>query len=155
MASETIRDRGVRFTDGFFAGFVAGLAAAAVNTLAIWLAGVTGLAAGIGAAAATFSLEEILSRLAFGALWGMVFAPLAFISKIERLVAYGVVFSAAPTVVQWFVVFPLKGSGVFGLDLGVPTTLMVIAYNALYGLVLGFLFRFIFGATREVTDSER
>lgn len=153
---DTIRGRGVRFIDGLYAGFAGGLAAAGINTLVLWMAGVTGLAAAIGASAPlSLTLGQVLSRLAFGALWGLMFAVFAFSIPFGRIILAGLLFSAAPTIAQWLVVFPLKGTGWFGLDLGLPTALMVIAYNAIYGLVLGFLFRFVFGASDQPPDIRR
>ncbi len=51
----------------------------------------------------------------------------------------GLVFSIPPTVVQLFVIFPLKaGKGIMGLDLGTLTPLLVIFFNAIWGVVASF-----------------
>jgi hypothetical protein len=52
--------------------------------------------------------------------------------------ARGVLFSLAPTLVQLFLVFPLMAhKGVLGLQLGYLTPLLVIFYNAIWGLAAG------------------
>lgn len=47
----------------------------------------------------------------------------------------GLVWSLGPTVMQLFVVFPLLAQkGVLGLELGTVTPLLVILFNAVWGL---------------------
>jgi hypothetical protein len=56
----------------------------------------------------------------------------------------GLVFSLAPTIVQLFVVFPEKtAAGVMGLGLGALTPLVVLAANAIWGLVAAGWYRLI------------
>jgi hypothetical protein len=54
-------------------------------------------------------------------------------------ISQGLLLSLGPTLVQLFIVFPLKADkGVMGLDLGVFTPLFVIFFNAVWGLVAAY-----------------
>jgi hypothetical protein len=54
-------------------------------------------------------------------------------------ISQGLLLSLGPTLVQLFIVFPLKADkGVMGLDLGVFTPLVVIFFNAVWGLVAAY-----------------
>jgi hypothetical protein len=51
-----------------------------------------------------------------------------------RILFRGFIFSLGPTLVQLFVVFPMKANkGVMGLDLGLFTPLFVVVFNAIWG----------------------
>jgi hypothetical protein len=51
-----------------------------------------------------------------------------------RIFSKGLIFSLGPTLVQLFVVFPMKANkGVMGLDLGLFTPLFVVVFNAIWG----------------------
>ena len=48
--------------------------------------------------------------------------------------ARGLVYSIGPTLVQLFVVFPMKANkGMLGLDLGMLTPVLVVIFNAIWG----------------------
>ncbi|MCL1486190.1 MAG: hypothetical protein MH208_19130 [Marinobacter sp.] len=50
--------------------------------------------------------------------------------------ARGLLLSLGPTIVQCLIVFPMKlGVGVLGQDLGTLTPLLVLIFNAVWGLV--------------------
>ena len=51
----------------------------------------------------------------------------------------GLLYSLGPTIVQLFIVFPIKANkGVMGLDLGAMTPLFVIIFNGVWGICAAF-----------------
>ncbi len=51
----------------------------------------------------------------------------------------GLILSLGPSLVQLFVVFPYKtGKGMMGLDLGTMTPLLVLVFNAFWGVAAAF-----------------
>lgn len=116
--------------------FVAGCWGALFNSLAVWLFGALGIAAVLGVnIAPPLTAAFLYPRLVWGGLWGFLFLiPLGRMSFPAR----GVLFSLAPTLVQFFLVFPLMAhKGVLGLQLGSLTPLLVVFYNAVWGLAAG------------------
>ena len=73
----------------------------------------------------------IYSRIVWGGIWGLLFLlPL----MKTRIFSKGLIFSLGPTLVQLFVVFPMKANkGVMGFDLGLFTPLFVVVFNAIWG----------------------
>ena len=56
----------------------------------------------------------------------------------------GLMFSLGPTVVQLFIVFPIKANkGIMGLELGLFTPIFVLFYNAIWGIVAAVWLRWI------------
>jgi hypothetical protein len=84
---------------------------------------------------------QFLSDAFWGGLWGIAYALLE-----PRLTARlgwwpgGLVFGAVPLLVQWFVVFPLKGMAIAG---GFVPSMMVlgIVLHAVFGLGTAIIFR--------------
>ena len=116
--------------------FVAGCWGALWNSLAVWLFGALGIAAALGVhIAPPLTTAFLYPRLVWGGLWGFLFLiPLGRLSFPAR----GLLFSLAPTLVQLFLVFPLMAhKGVMGLQLGYLTPLLVVFYNAIWGLGAG------------------
>lgn len=74
-------------------------------------------------------------------MWGFLFLlPLLR----NRILPRGVVLSLGPTLVQLFVVFPLKAhKGYMGLDLGILTPLFVFVFNAIWGLTAALWLRWM------------
>lgn len=111
--------------------FGAGAAGALVNSAAIWAAGDLGLTAAIGVAIAPgWSLAWLYPRIVLGGLWGFLFL---LWPRSMTWAAAGFLFSLAPTAYMLFAVFPERGAGVAGLELGLPTPLVVVIANALWG----------------------
>lgn len=114
----------------FAAGVLGGLA----NSLTVWLFGAVGLNQLLGVALApALTPTWLYPRLVWGGLWGWLFLlPFPKLTYPSR----GIIFSLAPSLVQIFVVFPLKAQkGVGGLELGYLTPLLVLFFNAVWGLV--------------------
>jgi hypothetical protein len=114
----------------FAAGALGGLA----NSLVLWLFGAVGLNQFLGVALAPqLTPAWLYPRLVWGGLWGWLFLlPRPKLTYSSR----GIIFSLGPSLVQIFVVFPLKAhKGVGGIDLGTLTPLLVLFFNAIWGLV--------------------
>ncbi|MGA1796097.1 MAG: hypothetical protein ACMUIL_09580 [bacterium] len=121
----------------FSAGALGGLA----NGIAVWLFGVLSITRllGVGIAPA-LTAPMIYHRVTWGGIWGMLF--LIPIVK-ERYLIRGILWSLGPTVVQLFVVFPLKvQKGMLGLDLGTLTPVFVILFNAIWGIVAAYWLKY-------------
>jgi hypothetical protein len=112
--------------------FAAGCLGGLLNGLAVWLFGELGITAALGVKIApTLSPAFLYPRLVWGGIWGLLFLlPL----MQTRIFSRGLIFSLGPTLVQLFVVFPMKANkGVMGLDLGLLTPLFVVVFNAIWG----------------------
>ena len=104
-----------------------------MNSLAVWIFGEIGLTSTLGVKIAPqLSAPWLYPRIVWGGIWGLVFL-LPLLQK--RFLYRGLFFSLGPTIVQLFIVFPMKaGQGMMGLDLGLLTPLLVIVFNAIWGL---------------------
>ncbi|MGD8990092.1 MAG: hypothetical protein PVI00_01430 [Desulfobacterales bacterium] len=112
--------------------FSAGLLGGLINSLAVWAFGEFGITAAAGVKIAPpLSAAWLYPRLVWGGIWGILFLlPMMQTSIWSR----GFIYSLGPTLVQLFVVFPLKAQkGALGLDLGMLTPLFVVLYNAIWG----------------------
>ena len=121
--------------------FTAGCAGALANSLIVWLFGSLGIAASLGVSIAPrLSPAWLYPRIVWGGLWGMLY----FLPMLNnKLISKGLILSIGPTLIQLLVVFPLKAhKGYLGLELGVLTPIMVIFYNAVWGIVASLYLRF-------------
>ena len=116
----------------FSAGCLGGL----VNMITVWSFGVLGVTKSLGVSIAPqLTAPWLYNRLAWGGIWGLLFLlPLGRLAYPTR----GLVFSLGPTLVQLGVVFPYQAhKGVLGLQLGHLTPVLVLFFNAVWGLVAG------------------
>ncbi len=107
---------------------------ALANSLALWAAGTSGLSEALGVRIApSLAAGWLYPRIAWGGLWGLLFLlPLAS----QRWLAQGLALSLFPSLFQLFVVFPYRTSaGTLGTGLGTLTPVVVVAVNAVWGLV--------------------
>ena len=112
--------------------FAAGCLGGLINSLAVWIFGELGITAALGVKIAPqLSPGFLYPRIVWGGIWGLLFLlPL----MKTRIFSKGLIFSLGPTLVQLFVVFPMKANkGVMGLDLGLFTPLFVVVFNAIWG----------------------
>ena len=112
--------------------FAAGVLGALLNSLAVWGAGELGITTALGVKIAPrLSAAWLYPRLVWGGIWGMLFLlPM----MQARIWSQGFIYSLGPTLVQLFVVFPMKAKkGVMGLELGMFTPLFVVVFNAIWG----------------------
>ena len=113
----------------FAAGVLGGLA----NSLTVWLFGAVGLSQLLGVALAPqLSPVWLYPRLVWGGIWGWLFLlPSPRLTYSTR----GIFLSLGPSLVQIFLVFPYQlDKGVGGLQLGYLTPLLVLFFNAVWGL---------------------
>lgn len=119
-----------RLSAMFAAGCLGGLA----TVLTLWLFGVAGLSGALGVnLAPPLTPPMIYSFMIWGGIWGFLFLlPLGKLGLIPR----ALLLSLGPSIVQCFVVFPMKlHAGVLGQQLGMLTPLLVLIFNAVWGLV--------------------
>lgn len=122
--------------------FSAGSLGALANSLAVWIFGVFGITTGLGVTIApALTPPWLYPRLVWGGIWGLLFfLPLLKHNTFLR----GLVLSLGPSIVQLFVVFPVKAQkGVLGLDLGTLTPLFVLIFNAVWGLVAVYWIKYV------------
>lgn len=122
--------------------FAAGCLGGFTNSLAVWLFGVVGITLAFGVEIAPqLSVSWLYPRIVWGGIWGALF--LLPIIK-ERFISKGLFCSLGPTLVQLFVVFPLKANqGIMGLDKGVLTPLFVIIFNAIWGITAAIWLKWV------------
>jgi hypothetical protein len=112
--------------------FAAAALGGLINGLVVWLFGWIGITKWLGVAIAPPLTPAMLyARIVWGGIWGILFLlPLWRGSIWWR----GFWFSLGPTLVQLFIVFPVKAhKGVLGLQLGYLTPLFVVFFNAVWG----------------------
>jgi len=112
--------------------FAAGCLGGLINSLAVWIFGELGITSALGVnLAPQLSPAWLYPRLVWGGIWGVLFLlPLMQTSIFAR----GLIYSIGPTLVQLFVVFPMKANkGMLGLDLGLLTPVFVVVFNAIWG----------------------
>jgi hypothetical protein len=117
--------------------FSGGSLGGVVNALVVWIFGVLGIAQALGVNIAPAMTPPFLySKIVWGGIWGAIFLmPVLKKSPFIR----GLIFSLAPTLVQLFVVFPVKlWKGMLGIDLGSLTPVLVIIYNAFWGITAAY-----------------
>ena len=113
----------------FSAGCLGGL----LNSLFVWVFGVSGITTALGVKIApALTAEWLYPRIVWGGIWGFIFfIPLLKQSYLLR----GLILSLGPTIVQLVIVFPLKAhKGMWGLNLGSMTPLFVVFFNAVWGM---------------------
>jgi hypothetical protein len=112
--------------------FAAGVLGGLINSLAVWAFGEFGITAAAGVnIAPKLSAAWLYPRLVWGGIWGVLFLlPMMRTSIWSR----GFIYSLGPTLVQLFVVFPMKAQkGAMGLELGMLTPVFVVVFNAIWG----------------------
>ncbi len=120
----------------FSAGCMGGL----LNSVAVWLFGKAGITAAFGVKIAPqLSAPWLYPRIVWGGIWGLLF----LLPLMKRNIwTQGLIFSLGPTLVQLFVIFPLKANkGVMGLDLGSLTPVAVVVFNAIWGVTAAIWLR--------------
>ena len=121
--------------------FAAGCVGAVANSLIVYLFGDLGINAALGVKIApSLTAAWLYPRIVWGGLWGFLFLLPIFRSS---LLARGLLFSLGPSLVMFLVVFPLKAKkGMFGLDLGSITPVLVLFFNAVWGVTAAIWLRF-------------
>lgn len=113
--------------------FTAGCIGALANSLVVWQFGQLGITSMFDVAIApSFTPNWLYPRIVWGGLWGLLFMLPMLQSK---LLLKGTILSIFPTIIQLFVIFPMKADkGMAGLDLGLYTPLFVLFFNWIWGV---------------------
>ena len=117
--------------------FAAGCLGGLLNSLAVWIFGEAGITSALGVKITPqLTAPWLYPRVVWGGIWGLLF----ILPLMQRKTFYrGCVFSLGPTIVQLFIVFPIKADkGVMGLELGLLTPLLVVFFNAVWGITAAF-----------------
>jgi len=120
--------------------FAAGCVGAVANSLAVWLFGDLGINAALGVKIAPkLTPVWLYPRIVWGGIWGALFLlPILRNSFIAR----GLLYSLGPSLVMLFIVFPMKAKkGMLGLDLGNLTPVLVLFFNAIWGVAAALWLR--------------
>ncbi len=120
--------------------FAAGCVGAVANSLAVWLFGDLGINAALGVKIAPkLTPAWLYPRIVWGGMWGALFLlPILRNSFIVR----GLLYSLGPSLVMLFIVFPMKAKkGMLGLDLGNLTPVLVLFFNAVWGIAAALWLR--------------
>ncbi len=117
--------------------FAAGCLGALVNSLALWLAGRYGVTAALGVGIApALSPHWLYPRIVWGGLWGFLFL-IAW--HDSRPLTKGLLLSLFPSATQLLYFFPFEtNQGFLGLRLGALTPLVVLFFNAIWGVVAAY-----------------
>ena len=120
--------------------FTAGCLGGLLNSLAVWLFGVIGITSALGVKIAPqLSAPWLYPRIVWGGIWGLLF----LLPLMQKRIFYkGLIFSLGPTIVQLFIIFPMKANkGAMGFDLGLLTPVLVLVFNAIWGLTAAIWLR--------------
>jgi hypothetical protein len=120
--------------------FAAGCLGGLLNSLAVWWFGAVGVTSALAVKIAPqLTAPWLYPRIVWGGIWGALFLlPLLR----TRVFIRGLILSLGPTLVQFFIVFPVKAhKGVMGFDLGTLTPVFVIFFNAIWGLTAALWLR--------------
>ncbi len=120
--------------------FAAGALGGVINGLVVWFFGEMGITAAAGVKIAPGLTPAMLyPRIVWGGIWGVLFLlPILKNDIFWR----GLIFSMGPTMVQLFVVFPVKANkGMAGLELGLLTPAFVVWFNAVWGWAAAWYLR--------------
>ena len=113
--------------------FAAGCLGALANSLTVWFFGTTGITGAMGVSISpALTPNWLYPRIVWGGLWGLLFLlPL----HKTNIFSKGAILSLGPTVIQLFIIFPLKAhKGLAGLELGLLTPLLVLFFNWVWGV---------------------
>lgn len=136
--SEGRLDLSTRLAAGVLGGVLGGIA----HLLAAWALGVADLPGLLGVDLAVWLTPgELAGRAASGALWGLAFGVFHPWLPGGDSLRRGLYFSAAPALWTLAVVFPDLKYGLFGVELGVLTFVVVGVHHLVWGAVTGAVVR--------------
>ena len=113
--------------------FAAGCVGAVANSLTVWLFGDLGVNAALGVnIAPKLTPAWLYPRIVWGGLWGFLFL---LPSLRQSVLIRGLLYSVGPSLVMLFIVLPMKANkGILGLALGNMTPVLVLFFNAVWGV---------------------
>ena len=123
--------------------FAAGCLGGLLNSLAVWLFGLTGITALFGVAIApTLTPTWLYPRIVWGGLWGFLFLGNS-LSKNSFYRSF--LYSLFPTFVQLGIIFPFSAhQGFMGIELGRLTPIFVLLFNYIWAIGTGFWLKSIY-----------
>jgi hypothetical protein len=121
------------FCNNISLAFASGCLGGLSQALFSWFFGVTGISAALGFMMAPQPTPMWLyAHVVWGGIWGFLF--LLPIMKDSSPYAKGILYSFLPALVKLLIVFPLKdGKGLFGLQLGHITPVLILFFNMVWG----------------------
>jgi len=120
----------IRKISGAFAG---GALGAFVDSFNIWFMGKVGISDLLRVGMKPeFTPAWLYPRMVWGGIWALLLL-LPFWKQRQML--RGCAFSLIPSAMMLFMVFPSMGKGLFGLDFGTLTPVVVVGLNCIYGIV--------------------
>ncbi len=112
--------------------FTAGCVGALLSSLLEWALGYAGITQMFKIdIMPVLSLGWLFPRLVWGGIWGLMFL-LPFFGKLYFFRA--LFYSIPPSLAMLFVVYPLEGSGMFGVKLGSFTPCLVVLSNLVWAI---------------------
>lgn len=131
-------DLSTRLAAGLLGGALGGVA----HLIVAWAAGVVDLPGLLGVDLAVWLTPwELVGHAASGALWGLAFGVFLPWLPGEGSLRRGLYFSAAPALWTLAVVFPDLKYGLFGVELGALTFVVVAVHHLVWGAVVGAVVR--------------
>jgi len=121
--------------------FAAGCLGAFANSVVVWLFGDLGITKFLGVSISpVLTASWLYPRIVWGGIWGLLFFLPMFDSKPFFK---GTILSFYPTMVQLFIVFPIKAKkGIAGIELGILTPALVFIFNWVWGVVTSLTIRY-------------
>jgi hypothetical protein len=113
--------------------YAGGLLGGLVGSFVLYLAGAYKLLAVMDVALAPqWTLAWLYPRLVWGGAWGLLLAPRWM---ADSILLRGICASLGPTLFELLIVYPnVLDKGVWGLELGTLTPVVVIAVNIVWGI---------------------
>jgi len=143
--------RGSKFTRLIFAGILATIAFNGVMYADIAITGIpldipaTMGSLAVGESEYTETVGHVIhfaNGIGLSLLFGYVALPIS--KKIIKLpvIVYAIVFAIVETVIAvWFVLLPMLGAGIAGINIGPEVAVMTIARHVVFGAVIGLVLR--------------
>ena len=143
--------RGSKFTRLIFAGILATIAFNGVMYADIAITGIpldipaTMGSLAVGESEYTETVGHVIhfaNGIGLSLLFGYVALPIS--KKIIKLpvIVYAIVFAIVETVIAvWFVLLPMLGAGIAGINIGPEVAVMTLARHVVFGAVIGLVLR--------------
>lgn len=124
------------------AGLLGGALGGVAHLLVAWSTGLAGLPDLLGVELTVWLTSgELAAETLSGAVWGLVLGVAYPFLPGRGPLGRGLVFSAAPALWTLLVVFPDLKFGLFGVELGVLTFVVVVVHHLVWGAVAGAVLR--------------
>lgn len=124
----TFKNVSLIFAAGCFGGFAKGMVA--------WLCGTIGINALLGSQfAPQLSSQWVYAHAVWGGIWAMLFLlPI----RGWSIYSLGILYSLPQSLISLLVMFPGMNLGLFGLQLGYATPVLVIIFGFVWGTATAF-----------------